>query len=709
MGEDQFVHIGSGLTVYLDAPVQGPVRWLDSPQAVMEFVKGDDVADTIVLARGGTTTFLTPALTAGVKGMMTLQGAPESHLGILSREYGIPCIMGVSFERGVRSARGEVIPADGAQVRLDVSTVPEGRVYIEPGAATVDDYDGPVPSEMPAEQLAQIQLLLTKFGGVIPHGLDGDAQIRKSLATSVLTLDDESLHRELSLQEVNDLSKYAGWNTWDCLAARATEGESGLIPRQEYEAVAFVQSWQRYGEFFRLITDEIGADGVIELGRTCRRELATKMNPLHHWAVSFSPSFGRGIALGLGIAAPEERWRDIADAYQFARRLYRGTWDGLGDDMYAVTRGYKLPLLGDEWLERFQADKTSFEDPEQRKLFQRFSASTELMGFLQHFDNRAGLADSGPYPTPDGGFVIVRDHFLAESIYQWRDAGGEELPYAITQAMFFKPDEPLDVRVLDIGTLFTEPANYLKYLTGAAVYARDAWNTPADQIRLLSDDDMRDIQARCDRASGRLYPHIAAMSKREKIMAGMKVYYADFILPYARAAGVWDRMVDEFDFFELDPLASQAYYKLVTEGVAAQLVPQLFLTGEEYPPIPESAESNEAEVLRAVYEGFREVNEPLKTLCTKWQGTDTDDRAPMVPEFAALIERAMPAISASADAAPRFAAYRERLQSALGNALAGDHQYVTGVRCDSIHMVWMEIHHDYIETLGIDRVAEGSF
>ena len=28
-----------------------------------------------------------------------------------------------------------------------------------------------------------------------------------------------------------------GFNLWDCLALRATEGESGLIPRQEYEAI----------------------------------------------------------------------------------------------------------------------------------------------------------------------------------------------------------------------------------------------------------------------------------------------------------------------------------------------------------------------------------------------------------------------------------------------------------------------------------------
>ena len=80
-----------------------------------------------MIARGGTTTFLTMALNAGIRGVVTLQGAPESHLGILCREYGIPCVMSVSFEKGVRTARGETIPADGVRVQLDVSVAARGH------------------------------------------------------------------------------------------------------------------------------------------------------------------------------------------------------------------------------------------------------------------------------------------------------------------------------------------------------------------------------------------------------------------------------------------------------------------------------------------------------------------------------------------------------------------------------------------------------
>lgn len=124
-------HIGTGTNVMeLHEVVEGRILFLDSPQQVLAFVASDTVEETIVISRGGTTTFMAPALAAGVRGLITLQGAPESHLGILSREFGIPCIMSVTFTEGVRTSRGEVIPANGTMVRLDVSQTPEGRVYL---------------------------------------------------------------------------------------------------------------------------------------------------------------------------------------------------------------------------------------------------------------------------------------------------------------------------------------------------------------------------------------------------------------------------------------------------------------------------------------------------------------------------------------------------------------------------------------------------
>jgi PEP-utilising enzyme, mobile domain len=129
MSNPEYQLVGSGINVYEQAvPAEGIARWLDSPDAVMELVMSGDIDKTIGISRGGTTTFMAPALASGIAGLITLQGAPESHLGILSREFGIPCVMSVSFTDGVQTERGETIPADGTKLRLDVSDPSSGRV-----------------------------------------------------------------------------------------------------------------------------------------------------------------------------------------------------------------------------------------------------------------------------------------------------------------------------------------------------------------------------------------------------------------------------------------------------------------------------------------------------------------------------------------------------------------------------------------------------
>jgi phosphoenolpyruvate-protein kinase (PTS system EI component) len=122
--------IGSGIKAFTsDAVAVGRIRFLDSPEEVLDFIDGPDVETTVVISRGGTTTFMSPALMAGVAGLITLQGAPESHLGILSREFGIPCVMSTQFTDGISTSRGETIPADGTTVRLDI-TGDRGQVFL---------------------------------------------------------------------------------------------------------------------------------------------------------------------------------------------------------------------------------------------------------------------------------------------------------------------------------------------------------------------------------------------------------------------------------------------------------------------------------------------------------------------------------------------------------------------------------------------------
>lgn len=613
-----FEKVGEGLNVYESPdPVEGVVKWLETPEDVIAFAASGDVSDVVVVARGGTTTFLTMALNAGVRGVVTLQGAPESHLGIVCREYGIPCIMSVAFEKGVRTSRGETIPADGVRIRLDVSARPQGTVSVEAGAP-VDD-SPPAADAAPAmdpEQMAQIMALLENFQGKVPHGVEGDAIMQAEMTTRVLFADDDSMHRDLTVQEINEAVRYYTWNEWDALAARATEGESGLIPRQEYEAMGIMNCWFMHPEWLRAIEDAVGPDGVIAIGDRARHEVGTKINMLHMWAMATATSFGRGIALELNLHDLDFKADRVRQSFEIVRRLYKGLW-GSGP-MLTSMRNFEGPVLDPSWIDRFATDKISLDDDGARSTFQRFNGAAELMGFLLHFDNRLGLGDTGPYPLPDGGFVLVRDLFVNEPAFPWSEET-EGLPYAFTIAMFFDADSGLETRMTDLSTVFTTPANYLPLVKGIAVYARETWDTPMEQLRTLTLDDLAQYRTRCEQQSTKLYARIAAMSKKEKIEAGAFVYTAGFALPFARAAGIHDELIAHHRFNEIHP-AVAACYDTIIGGLATEMIPRLFLTGSWGNPVPEresdalAEDSSEFEVLHALrVRGFADIEKVVES------------------------------------------------------------------------------------------------
>jgi hypothetical protein len=579
--------VGEGLTVYDDPePVEGTVVWLDSPEAVLDFVDNQDPGEHIVVSRGGTTTFLTPALVAGPKGVITLQGAPTSHLGIVSREFGIPCLMSVAFEEGVRTDRGEVIPPDGATVRIDISTSPRGRVLVREGMSLGEHVDATAQKEeqaAAAKAMADLQPVLERYRAEAPGTHEGDAYMRARQRTDILGLRRDSLTRDVTRTEINDVIDYAGWNLWDVLGTRATEGESGLIPRQEYEVLYVWLGWRRHPRFQRVVADAVGIDGLRDIAASARREISTKINPLHVW-VWLTPNLtGRSVGIDLGIAKPDDKVEDIASMIKYTRALYSGLWGDEGQWLLSG-RDYKALILEDEWIRRFRDERTVISDREHHALFQKFNAATGLLSFLMHMDSRCGVGDQGPYDVPDNQWLLVRDQVLNEQAYPWSDVC-EGLPYSLTLAVFIENAEGMEKRVVDIGSLFTNPGNYLKYVKAYAVYARDTQDSPMSELRLLDEREMQDILERAEGAAQRLYPRIAAMSDRDKILAGIHVYHTDFIAPIARPAGVWDKMVNELGFYDIDEEINEVYDLIVTSGRAPELLLRHWITCRGFLPI----------------------------------------------------------------------------------------------------------------------------
>ena len=105
--------IGNGTIVFEAAPVRGRWRRLSSPDDVLALL--DDSAEGVVacVADAGAT-FLAPIFD-DLTAVVCLSGTPMSHIGIVSREYRVPCLMGATLASE---------PDHDAEVEVDCSTTP---------------------------------------------------------------------------------------------------------------------------------------------------------------------------------------------------------------------------------------------------------------------------------------------------------------------------------------------------------------------------------------------------------------------------------------------------------------------------------------------------------------------------------------------------------------------------------------------------------
>jgi 3-oxoadipate enol-lactonase len=102
--------IGRGTKAFDVVPARGTWRRLDSPDDVLALLDGTAEGVVACVADAGAT-FLAPIFDE-LAAIVCLSGTPLSHIGIVSREYQVPCIM---------AAQLEAFPDDGDRVEVDCS------------------------------------------------------------------------------------------------------------------------------------------------------------------------------------------------------------------------------------------------------------------------------------------------------------------------------------------------------------------------------------------------------------------------------------------------------------------------------------------------------------------------------------------------------------------------------------------------------------
>jgi hypothetical protein len=123
--------VGTGDNVFaVAADVEGIARYVSTVDRVMEWLVGGVPEETIAVIddSGGT---LTAPILGQFKAVVCMGGTVRSHLGILTREYNVPCLMNATLDGLVDESRVSVeYTKPAADAYADAATAESQRARI---------------------------------------------------------------------------------------------------------------------------------------------------------------------------------------------------------------------------------------------------------------------------------------------------------------------------------------------------------------------------------------------------------------------------------------------------------------------------------------------------------------------------------------------------------------------------------------------------
>jgi phosphoenolpyruvate synthase/pyruvate phosphate dikinase len=97
--------------------VLGTARYVSGVDVVMELM-GTDLSETILLVPDASATNVGPLL-AEASGIVCTSGGPTSHLALVAREFGLPCVVAATID-----------PSLAELDRRRIEVTPDGRIAL---------------------------------------------------------------------------------------------------------------------------------------------------------------------------------------------------------------------------------------------------------------------------------------------------------------------------------------------------------------------------------------------------------------------------------------------------------------------------------------------------------------------------------------------------------------------------------------------------
>ncbi len=336
-----------------------------------------------------------------------------------------------------------------------------------------------------------------------------------------------------SIAETNELLKQLS-KTFDNLFLKRLIVESKIFPVNEYIIIACLNSYYKFYDQLRLVSDRISPE---EIGEQ-QRKLFTEITPLQIFDIQMFPLFGRTIYFcqhGTDPACESlEKFREIQFILDFWKRLAKTYYkNGLTiEKMNGIAK-----ILPENDL-KFVKQQLFTPDKSELSKIKRASAQLEVYSFMDECETRMKISDHGPYEMENGELLIVRE------IIRLNDGKSPQWPWSDTKAtaptskiaFAFTLKDMNRVWFNDWGTLFTDPVDYSKNITSVAILTQEhGKNKP------LGVDELKNYEEFAQNALVELYRKMTKWSRSEKIKAGAYVYNKNFDR-FTNLVGVTDQI-----------------------------------------------------------------------------------------------------------------------------------------------------------------------